>query len=269
MASLTKDLNRASEFFSRFERFGGDEIKLKKLLGNDELMEAWVKRLDEFPEFQLVHGLFTKPEAQIVRINELRHERDWGIPDEWLNMAEKSVPKWPENELVSVNLVPYLHDKKDDEGRIMMSGLERTFHELWDVAAKQQHASYRWDGYDKAGPDRLQLHKGVHRVSLRWEVIDLGCNRNKKPMDVRNAKSSPHAGILAAAVLHPNWVKSMDGDKVPYVFAPGYEVQVPDEKPWASVPYLYFGSDSRGIQLDYSWCDECSSSWAVPSFFRE
>lgn len=125
-------------------------------------------------------------------------------------------------------------------------------------------------GYDKAGPERLRLLSGIeHKVGLRWEVIDLGCQRNKKPMDVRSSKSSPNAGILAAAALHPNWVKSMDGDKVPYVWIPGYEVQVPDEGPWTNVPDLFFDRGRREIQLYYRWSGSCNSGWAVPSFFRE
>ena len=44
---------------------------------------------------------------------------------------------------------------------------------------------------------------------------------------------------------------------------------VPDEKPWTNVPNLNFDSDNRKIQLNYNWCDNYNSNWAVPSFFRD
>ncbi len=272
MASLsTATDGQITEFKGRLARAGFSAEIVREVNAGDsnELAEVMFEALMRHPRFALIHGLFTSTEKQIVRVREWNKEFGWGISDEAFASAEKSVPAWPEEKLVAVVLVPYLADRQAEDDTVT-TGLERTFHELWMRAKAEQDASWRWDGYDKAGSDRLRLHKGIeHKVGLRWEVIDLGCSRNKKPMDVRNAKSSPHAGILAAAALHPNWVKSMDGDKVPYVFAPGYEVQVPDERPWTNVPRLFFARDDREIQLSCNWCDYYHSSWAVPSFFRE
>ncbi len=219
---------------------------------------------------------WTSPEEQIQTIMNWNYEFNWGFSDEDFDkITNSAIPKQPKKELVAVVLVPYLGDKINEDGTVV-TGLERTFHELWMRAKAEQDANWRWDGYDKAGSDRLRLLKGIEhpstisgRASLRWEIIDLGCNRNKKPMDFRNSKSSPSAGILAAAALHPNWVKSMDGDKVPHVWVPGYEVQVPGEEPWAGVPHLSFDRGRREIQLFYGWSSSCHSGWAVPSFFRE
>ena len=62
MASLASvvSITQSVEFFSRFGRFGGDITKLLRLLGNDNLMKKWVGKLDEFPEFRLVHGVFNR-----------------------------------------------------------------------------------------------------------------------------------------------------------------------------------------------------------------
>ena len=253
------------ELIGRLGRFGLTPERVAKLAGDDELTEQWVTKLDEFPAFRLIHGLFTSTEKQIARIASWNKKRGWGIPDEAFVEAEKSVPKWPEEKLVVVTLVPYLDDEK--KGR---KGVERTFHELWDGAAKQQHANWRWDGYDKAGPDKLRLLSGIeHKPGLRWEVIDMGCQRNLKPMDVRNPEKSPHAGVLASAMLHPEWIKSMDGENVPYVWAPGYEVNVSGEGPWRYVPLVFFIRGDRQIELGCGWYGGYGSGWAVPSFVRE
>ncbi|MBP9864633.1 hypothetical protein KBC54_04265 [Patescibacteria group bacterium] len=266
MANLfTLGFGKVSDLMGKLAEAGLTAEMAEEVRKNPGLAEIIVKALKSQPAFTLVHGLFVKPEAQIVRINELRQERGWGIPDAWLMEAEKSIPKWPEDKLVVVTLVPYLDDAKNGP-----MGVERTFHETWKVAASAQHANWRWDGYDKAGPDKLRLLKGIkHKPGLRWEVIDLGCNRNEKPMDVRNPEKSPHAGILASAMLHPEWIKAMDGENVPYAWAPGYEANVSDDLPWPSVPYVHFNRGARKIELNYGWCGNYYSNWAVPSFVRE
>lgn len=276
MASLHNiTIGEDTEFKGRLARAGFSAEVIREINRNDDMAGIMYEALMRHTAFTLVHGLFTKPEKQIERVREWNKEFGWGISDEAFAEAEKSVPAWPEEKLVAVVLVPYLADKKAEDDTVT-TGLERTFHELWMRAKAEQDANWRWDGYDKAGSDRLRLHKGIEHPStssghamLRWEVIDLGCNRNKKPMDVRSSKSSPNAGILAAAALHPQWVKSMDCDKVPYVWIPGYEVQVPDGEPWTYVPSLYFDRGKRELQLSDHWCDCYGSSWAVPSFFRE
>jgi len=270
MASFSAEVSvtQSAEFFARFGRFGGDKEMLRDLLGDDELMRWWLGKLTEYPGFQLIHSLFTPISAQLTRVRELNSERGWGFTDEDFAEIERSVPSWPAGKLVAVTLVPYLPDGNG------MGGVERTFQELWQVAASLQHANWRWDGYDKAGPDKLRLLEGIEhpakgRPVLRWEVIDLGCNRNRKPVDVRDPKTSPHAGILASAMLHPDWVKAMDGEKVPYVWAPGYEVNISDENPWQFLPILGFGRGDRGFELRCNWYDDCYSDWSIPSYARE
>ncbi len=220
-------------------------------------------------ERELVHGLFTPVAEQIARVREWNRKLGWNFSDEAFAEVEKSIPEWPEERLVVVVLVPYLAEKVGVD-KIIMTGLERTFHELWERAKAEQDKSWRWIGYNKAGSDRLRLLSGIeHKVGLRWEVIDLGSNRKKMPMYVRSSEFSPSAGILAAAALHPDWVKSMDGNKVPYVWVPGYEMQFPGEEPWTYVPNLRFGRGSREIRLYCYGCGDGYSAWAVPSFFRE
>ena len=100
------------------------------------------------------------------------------------------------------------------------------------------------------------------RPTLRWEVIDLGCQRNKKPVDVRSPEKSPHAGILASAMLHPEWVKAMDGGRVPCVWIPGYEID------FAGVLIVISNSGDYEIALGFRECAASYPGWAVPSFVR-
>ncbi len=220
-------------------------------------------------ERELVHGLFTPAAEQIARVREWNKEFVWGFSDEAFAEAEKSIPAWPENKLVAVVLVPYLSD------------IHRTFHELWMRAAAEQDSSVRLKVYDSLESIGLCLLPGIEhpstsseRVALRWEVIDFGSGHGHQPTekDRRNAMISPHAGILAAAALHPNWVKRMNGHRVPYVFLPGYEMQIPAEHlwpwPWTAMPKLSFDNYRGKIELMCHSAQSSYSCWSAPSFFR-
>lgn len=274
MASLsTATDGEITEFKGRLGRAGFSAEIIRKVNTSDdnELAKLMYEALMRHPRF-----MFTTTEKQIARVRQWNEEFDWGISDEAFAEAEKSVPAWPDEKLVAVVLVPYLADKANEDDTVT-TGLERTFQELWMRAKAEQNASWRWDGYEKASSDTLRLLSGIeHKPGLRWEVIDLGSNRNKQPMDVRSSKSSPQAGILATAMLHPKWIKAMDRKNVPYVWLPGYEVDgrspLPgyevDDLPglWKSVPRLscYHGK----IRLS-CWSRHCHWRSAVPSFFRE
>lgn len=258
MANLfTLGFGKVSDLIGKLAEAGLTAEMAEEVRKNPALAEAIVNSLKAQPVFTLVHGLFTHPETQIVRVREWNKEFGWGIPDEAFAEMEKSVPAWPEDKLIAVVLVPYLADKTNADETVT-SGLERTFHELWARAEAKQDANWHWGGYDKAGPDKLRLLKGIeHKPGLRWEVIDMGCNRNQKPVNVRNPEKSPHAGVLASAMLHPQWIKSMDGENVPYVWAPGYEVNVSGEGPWQGVPRVDFNRGDRGIRLGCGWYGSC------------
>ncbi len=79
-------------------------------------------------------------------------------------------------------------------------------------------------------------------------------------------KKSPHAGILAAAAHHPTWVKAMDGQTVPYVWAAGYECGNP-ASPF--VPFVDFYQHGGQISLDQHCVDDRGRDDAVPAFAGE
>lgn len=201
-----------------------------------------------------IRGFFTLLGGQIAQVREWSREYGWGFTDEdFLRVAVNS-PAWPEDRLTAVVLVPYLDI------------VERTFDALWNLAASRQENSWRQESL-LSDSEHLRLLPGITHPgqTLRWETIDLGANRRRAPKDARNPKSSPHAAILAAAALHPIWVRVMDGNATPFVWLPGYQVTVPGRGRWESVPALGFGRADREVQLGAGWCKHESLDSSVPS----
>ena len=222
----------------------------------------------EFMGKQDVAGLFSATTDQLTQIKKWNKEHNWGFTEKHFT-ALGTPPELPEDagNLVTVVLVPYLGNKSK------VPGFYHTFKELWKLAAEQQENSWRWYGYKDASSIRLLEGIKHPKKCLRWEIIDLGANWDKKngiaPKNVRNPQTSPHAGILACAALHPNWVRVMDGNQVPYVWVPGYQVAVPGDGPWRNVPDLDFNAHGHEVRLYYGWDAYQSYSWGVPAFFRE
>ena len=81
-------------------------------------------------------------------------------------------------------------------------------------------------------------------------------------------KDSVHAEALAAAAHFPDWVQAMDGERVPYVWMPGYQVTFPGYEAWRYLPYLYWYSVSREVELGADWDGYRSCSWACPVVVR-
>lgn len=207
-------------------------------------------------KIQLTHGMFVSVDTQIENVRRWSEEQDLGFGDEVFE-ALPDPPAWPDDRLVPVALVPYLQT------------VQATLDGLWGIAASRQKSQWRWPEL-RSDAEHLRLLQGIgHQPGLRWEVIDLAANWDKKdgtsPESVRSAKS-PHAGILAAAAHHPKWVQAMDGAKVPYVWLPGYEAVIPGSSEWRFTPYLNFFHDARGVLLGAGECGDRGRGCAVPSF---
>jgi hypothetical protein len=262
--TLTFDEN--ARFLRRLSHAGFSTDTIREVIRHQDLAKAMLDAVLRQTSHLLVHDLFTPPKQQIEAIARWNHAFGWGLPDRAFLKVKCAIPNWPKDQLTALVLVPYLTDKKDHNGNAV-SGIERTFHELWKCAKSRQDAGWRYEGLCETNPGYLYLLKGArHRPGLRWEIIDLESHRNKRPCSARSAISSPHAGILAAAALHPTWIKSMDGGKVPYVWIPGYEIRSRGLRSKIEIPGLSYAAAERKIRLSCT-SNQRYPNWAVPEFF--
>lgn len=206
--------------------------------------------------------LFVSLETQLANVRNWNQMRGWGFTDADFDSIDLT-PSEHTGLVVDV-IVVYL----PDEGKT--SGIQRTFEELWDIASSVQPGKWRYESL-KSDKKHLRLLDGIeHKPGIRRVTLDLGANWDTtngiRPVDVRN-QDSVHAEALAAAAHFPNWVQAMDGERVPYVWMPGYQVTIPGSEAWRGVPSLCWGSVSRGVRLGAGW-DVDRDRWACPVVVR-
>lgn len=215
-----------------------------------------------------VPGWYVSPEIQIADMEDWNHERSWGFKDrDFPNYIPDFVPRTPFEALV---LTPYLPELK--KGHKLIPGFVRTADELWHIARSFQPGWWLWDFQIHA--DYMRLLAGTedaHVPGIRWTAVDLGANWNQqdgaRPYDVRGANSA-HAEILAAMAHFPGWIQAMDGEEVPYVWFPGYQVTIPGSGRgnWPDVP-VFDTSPSDGVAyLGARWGGHHDKHYAVPEF---
>lgn len=219
-------------------------------------------------KLELVHGLWTPPAEQIVQVRRWNDLFGWGFKPEQFTALEQSIPEPVDPDRLDLRLTATTIEICLPKGA-GMNPVQRTFEELWRIAAMRQDRHYRWD---KLRSDRkhLKLLDGIeHKPGIKWVRDDMGANWEKSvgmyPQDVRDPRISPHASILSAAALHPGWVQSMDEVNIPYVWIAGYMVMLDGDGEWSYVPILGFSRGARKVGL-YAYSDgNRLRYYAVPS----
>jgi len=240
------------EFAALVHKAGGREI-VRAILREEKLIQ-----IVDPPRPQL----FVSSEQQLENVRRWNDEHKLGFTDE--DFARLGLPPVSGDGFVQPVLVMYLpNEKEDKKGKTKENP---TFELWWKIIVAQQPGEHRWSGV-KSDSDHLKLLEGIEHPGkcLRWEVIDLAANRNKKPKDVRSPQTSPHAGILAAAAHFPKWVQAMDGETVPYVSIGGYELNVPVFGEWMHVLDLDWLAGNRQVRLLAFHAGFPNRYWAVPS----
>lgn len=207
--------------------------------------------------------LFVSLEVQLANVRNWNQMRGWGFTDADFDSIDLTPVE--HTGLVVDVIAVYL----PDQGKT--SGIQRTFEELWDIASSIQPGKWRYESL-KSDKKHLRLLDGIEHVpGIRRVTIDLGANWDPqegiRPMDVRGP-DSVHAEALAAAAHFPDWVQAMDGERVPYVWMPGYQATIPGDGAGRSVPCLGWDQFDREVRLYASWGDYRHYYWSCPVVVR-
>ena len=223
---------------------------------------------NRFGHPDLIGGMFTPPADQVKNLRFWNLQQEWGFTEDEILEVEDQLSNfaWPNDLLVVLVLVPYLET------------VERTIDELWALAAVGQTASRRAAAL-KSDSAHLRLNESLqHERGLRWEVIDLGSNWDRhagiSPQDVARSGGRhgmlAHVGLLALAAHSPVWVRSMDGELVPYVWLAGYDIRLDSsDKDWSSyTPRLWWHSATFSLQLELEISTVRGCRCSIPMILR-
>jgi hypothetical protein len=248
-------ITQVVEFFARFARFGGDMGKLKKLLGNDDLMKRWVEQLEKEPEFTFIHDVFN-PAVYVLAAFKTRCAAKGIDFDRFSWIGSEVAPDFDPNDAETVVVLDATLDT-----------LQNTFEFAWAWTVDGQEGEYRYEGV-ASDSDRLALLDGLEFKpwTLRWVRIKLNTNVGSKPIDVRDPEASPGCALLFMSAEHPERVKVTDDEWCFRFFLPGLKCKDIGDEAWRDVPYVYFDRYDRRVELHSHWCDYCDCNLSVPSF---
>lgn len=209
--------------------------------------------------------MFTPLAEQVRAVRRWNRERRWGLSDADLARVDLT-PTEHANPLVTDVVVVYL----PGDGRV--DGVRRTCHELWTLAAENMPNAWSWDWYRdqwQHNPKPVRLHGDrTHRPGVRRVTVDLGAHwtfgRYVRPNRVRG-KDSAHAEVLAAAAHFPRWLRSMDGQSVPFTWVPGYEVTVPEYAAYRHMLALSWTGWRDTLSLMAADAEHAHSGWSCPT----
>lgn len=253
------------EFKRVLAKAGMDFDMVETIIRKPQLADGMVGWLREqlTPPVPDLSKLFVSLEVQLANVRNWNQMRGWGFTDADFDAVD--LTPGDHSGLVVDVIVVYL----PDQGKT--SGIQRTFEELWDIASSIQPGKWRYDSL-KSDKKHLRLLDGIeHTPGIRRVTLDLGANWDTtngiRPIDVRGT-DSVHAEVLAAAAHFPDWIQAMDGERVPYVWMPGYQVTIPGHEAWRGLPYLYWGSAGRKVGLCADWDGYPGYGWACPVVVR-
>ncbi|MFH1620909.1 MAG: hypothetical protein ABIB04_02375 [Patescibacteria group bacterium] len=232
-------------------------FRLKKLLGNDQLMKWWIKQLDCRPEFGLIHGVYT-PLTDILPSFQARcrlEKMDYG----------KFTWDGPKK--------PPAYDPEDSEIVVVLDVALDTLQNTFEFAL-------RWIADDvglscnndlATDSDHLALLEGCELKpwSLRWVRIKLDAGKShKEPRLACSPVSSPACSLLFMIAEHPEKQEKKDHSSPRAFWIPGLRCKRKNSKIKSLdfTPYFTFRSSrNRGINL----CLESSNRhifWALPQY---
>jgi len=238
-------------------------IKLNK---HPDVLKLMLATMRDQPVFRLIHGVFNKQDDVLASFKARCAAK--GIPFTYFSwISSETPPDFTDDEEVVVVLDATL------------ATLRYTFEFAWQWTVDEQE--YEWrdedmvsdskklrllsdDREDDADGDGIEFRPWT----LAWRRIKLNTNIGKKPIDIRDPKSSPGCALLFMSAEHPVRIKAVDY-KTRFCFQlPGLKCTVRSEGRWLSVPCVFFRCECREVRLDSIGYGSSHGSLAVPVYLE-
>lgn len=203
-----------------------------------------------------IPSLFATPDEQIAHLRERNKACGFAFTEAQFAEVEKAKPTAVFQDLQEVWVLAWYLDT-----------LEATVEASWQWAGERSGNPWKWDALKFDEKSLRHSGETSQDRSLRWVCLDIRANTSKPPNAIREGINSlPGIEPIQLAAYSPEWVKSMDGKKVPYVWLAGLEANIFGSTPWSDVPLLHLGVTNRGVRLSALRGWNAHDYWAVPVF---
>ena len=229
-----------------------------KMIDNPDVLKVMLAAMREHPAFRLLHGRFAPLQDKIAQV------KSWpGInPADVdaavaLAMENGTIAGYEaesgKNPLLGIVITVY----RESVPATLLYARDR-MRESHGDRYYQRNAAYA-EGVNEKRVKLLEGSKPFTPNRIVVEVVDLGANWNRKDgvigRNVQKAQASQLASfaVLYAASQSPEWVRQMDGEKVPYALAAALLLNVPGCDGWACMPSVW--RNGAEVRLDGSHVD--------------
>ncbi|MBU1348722.1 hypothetical protein KJ781_01480 [Patescibacteria group bacterium] len=260
-SSITKaPHNKVSSTLRSIEEAGGTTKHLDwiRSSGNAALL---IQFIDEQSGLSEKNPYEMTVEDQLAALRRANDEEKWGInEDDFVRLAE-TAPAWPRGKHAYRSF--RIRFGEEDEG------VAKTFeaHVARIKSIFTEKGFWRWE-HLHSGVERLRLLNGnhTHKPVIEWVVADLDTHRKRDSITAVRGSKSLADELLVIAWMFPDRIRAIDYDKLPGLFAAGYESSVPEDggEVWRSVVFVNFNCGCRRVYVIARDRSSDDSDFSVP-----
>ncbi len=208
-------------------------------------------------------------ELQLTALRRANDEEKWGITEEDLARLASTAPVWPQGKQAYRSLRIRFGEGSE--------GVQQTFekHVARIKSVFGESGFWRWERlhsgkvpYKGKPVEHLRLLNGdhTHKAVVEWVIVDLGTHRKRDNITAVRGRSSLADELLVVAWMFPDMIRAIDRDKLPGLFAAGYEFNVPEygDGAWQRVVLVSFDLDNRQVDVHARGRSNDDSACSVP-----
>ena len=243
-------------------------------LNNDpKMIDAMVRAAYQYREDKrsetLENPFEMSVELQLTALRRANDEEKWGLTEADFERLASTAPAWPKGRHAYRSF--RVRFGEGDEG--VAKTFEAHYTRIQHVFGDGRY--WRWERlhsgkveYGGKPVERLRLLSGndTHHACVEWIVADLDTHRKRESITaVRDSKSLADE-LLVIAWMFPDMIRASDYDKLPGLFAGGYEVNLPGsgDEAWQHVALVHFDRDSREVSVNARGRSDDDSYCSVP-----
>lgn len=261
-------------------RKGGAALVVRFL---DEQARLATKKLDEMPIKDQLRDLLSEAEQQklaeknpyemsvdqqLTALRRANDEEKWGLTEADFSRLTETAPAWPQGKHAYRSFRIRFGEGSE--------GVQLTFerHVARIKSVFGESGFWRWEHlhsgkipYKGKPVDRLRLLNGdhTHKAVIEWVIVDLGTHRKRDSVRAVRGMKSLADELLVVAWVFPDMIRAIDYDKLPGLFAAGYESNILGcGGAWRNVVFVSFDHDDSQVRVCAYGRGSGHSGYSVP-----